>query len=209
MKNIPPIKYTIHPVFPKPVYKTFLKKGLSKKDLDFAIKIKDIRRNEGNASSSNTYILNEKHFNKLKKELNEIVLDYVDKIFCPKYKVEPYITQSWLNYTKTNEYHHQHTHTNSFISGVLYFLADPNLDNITFCNEKYQAISIKPKSYNLFNSTTWNFPVEKNQVILFPSDLIHKVSTKKGNNLRLSLSFNVFLKGRLGDSSELTELILI
>jgi hypothetical protein len=34
--------------------------------------------------------------------------------------VTPYITQSWLNYTETNQYHHKHEHPNSLVSGVFY-----------------------------------------------------------------------------------------
>jgi len=69
-------------------------------------------------------------------------------------------------------------------------------------------MSIEKKSYNLYNSETWKFSVQSNQVILFPSDLMHQVEMKKGNNLRISLAFNVFFKGKLGHRDSLTELIL-
>jgi len=202
------IKFTLHPVFPKPIYRTFLKKGLTKKEIDFAIKIKDLTKNEGNINSKNAYVLNQKRFHKLKKKLEDIVKNYVDNVICPKNKIKPYITQSWFNYTNTNEYHHKHSHSNSIISGVLYFLVDPNLDSIVFCDDKHESLSVEKKSYNLYNSKTWSFPIEKNQVILFPSDLVHQVHRKQGNNLRLSLAFNVFLKGKLGNYGSLTELIL-
>ena len=35
--------------------------------------------------------------------------------------------------------------------------------------------------------------------IIFPSETQHKVEYKKGNNVRTSLSFNVFVKGDLGN----------
>ena len=201
--------FTIHPVFPKPIYKTFLKKGLTKKEIDYVLNLKTRHQNQGNTNSANSYILNEKRFNKLKKELEGIVQSYVDNVICPKYLVKPYITQSWLNYTNPNEFHHRHNHPNSLISGVLYLKADTQLDSISFYNtQQYEAIFIERKSYNLFNSQSWKFPVEENQVILFPSDLTHQVDTKKGNNLRLSLAFNVFFKGKFGEQHSLTELIL-
>jgi hypothetical protein len=34
------------------------------------------------------------------------------------------------------------------------------------------------------------------------------VETKEGDNIRISLAFNVFIKGTVGDSKDLTELIL-
>jgi hypothetical protein len=43
---------------------------------------------------------------------------------------------------------------------------------------------------------------------MFPSSLTHMVETKEGTNTRISLAFNVFVKGTLGDNTRLTELIL-
>jgi len=55
------IKYTIHPVFPKPIYRTFLKKKLTKKDIQYANNIRLRHKNTGNTNSRNSYILNEKY----------------------------------------------------------------------------------------------------------------------------------------------------
>ena len=43
---------------------------------------------------------------------------------------------------------------------------------------------------------------------MFPSSLTHMVETKEGNNTRISLAFNVFIKGKIGNNKQLTELIL-
>ena len=64
------------------------------------------------------------------------------------------------------------------------------------------------KEFNLYNSRSWFFPVETNQIILFPSSTTHSVGQKKGNNTRLSLAFNVFIKGKIGSNFGLTELNL-
>ena len=45
-------------------------------------------------------------------------------------------------------------------------------------------------------------------IFLFPSSLSHAVETKQGENTRISLSFNVFIKGTVGSNHDLTELIL-
>ena len=66
----------------------------------------------------------------IKKFLNQCCKDYLDKIICPKNDIDLYITQSWLNYTKENQYHHKHEHPNSVISGVLYFDSDKKNDTI-------------------------------------------------------------------------------
>jgi hypothetical protein len=43
---------------------------------------------------------------------------------------------------------------------------------------------------------------------MFPSSTTHQVDVKKGKNTRISLAFNTFIKGTLGDNFSLTELKL-
>ena len=120
--------------------------------------------------------------------------------------IKPYITQSWLNYTETNQYHHKHEHPNSLVSGVFYINADEDNDKIRFFSNKYEVIRPEINEFNLFNSTTWWFPVKTNDIVLFPSSLTHCVDIKKGTNTRISLAFNVFIKGKIGKEKLLTEL---
>lgn len=61
---------------------------------------------------------------------------------------------------------------------------------------------------NLWNSTSWWFPVKTGDIIIFPSSLTHAVETKQGDNTRTSLAFNVFIKGTIGNNKSLTELHL-
>ena len=63
--------------------------------------------------------------------------DYFNKVLCAK-NVKPYITQSWLNYTRANQFHHRHEHPNSFVSGVLYINADKATDRINFYNKRHE-----------------------------------------------------------------------
>ena len=69
---------------------------------------------------------------------------------------------------------------------------------------------IKPeiKNFNFFNSESWWLPVKTGQIMLFPSSLSHSVSIKKGTNTRVSLAFNVFIKGGVGSLNNLTRLVL-
>jgi uncharacterized protein (TIGR02466 family) len=201
---------TILSIFPTPVYKTTLEKNLSKKELLFVDKNKlNTHKNEGNITSNNNYILNEKEFKSLKKDITIKVQDYFDKIICPAGNITPYITQSWLNYTEENQFHHRHTHPNSLVSGVFYINSNDEFDKIKFFKDNlHSTIKFETKTWNLWNSETWWFPVKTGDLILFPSSLTHMVETKEGDNTRVSLAFNVFVKGKLGDDYALTELIL-
>jgi hypothetical protein len=123
----------IHSLFPTPVFFSSLERKLTPLEIKFLNKKeKDTYHNEGNITSNDNYVLNEKPFLNLKNELDLKVKEYFDKIICPSNKVKPYITQSWLNYTKRNQYHHKHQHPNSLVSGVFYINADEKLDKINF-----------------------------------------------------------------------------
>ena len=201
------IDSNIHALFAMPVYITKLKREFTSEENKFTNKIKSgCHKNIGNNTSNNSNVINSKPFISLRKELNEIVRDYFDKIICPSNNIKPYITQSWLNYTDTNQYHHVHSHPNSLVSGILYIDADKDNDKVKFYSNKYSMIDIETENFNSFNTTSWWFPVETGQVFLFPSSLTHSVETKQGENTRISLAFNVFIEGTVGSKKTLNEL---
>ena len=204
------IESTVNGIFPTPVYVSKLDRDLTKKELSFIDKSKlDFYRNEGNITSNDNYILNQKVFSKLKEDLDLRVQDYFNKVLSTTDAVTPYITQSWLNYTETKQFHHKHQHPNSLVSGVFYVNCHEELDKIKFFKENsYQAIKPEIKDWNLYNSESWWFTVKTGDIILFPSSLTHMVENKEGTNTRISLAFNVFIKGTIGNNKSLTELII-
>jgi uncharacterized protein (TIGR02466 family) len=203
------IESNINGIFPTPIYISKLNRELTPLELKFVDKNKkDFYKNDGNITSNNNYILNEKPFANIKKELDLRVQDYFDKVISPANNITPYITQSWLNYTETNQYHHKHAHPNSLVSGVFYINCHEEHDKIKFFNDNYKTIKLEVKDYNIWNSESWWFTVKTGDVILFPSSLTHMVETKEGDNTRISLAFNVFIKGTVGNNKNLTELHL-
>jgi uncharacterized protein (TIGR02466 family) len=203
------VEANINGIFPTPIYISKLNRSLTSLELKFVDKNKkDFYKNDGNITSNNNYILNEKPFTNIKKELDLRVQDYFDKVISPANNITPYITQSWLNYTETNQYHHKHAHPNSLVSGVFYINCHEEHDKIKFFNDTYRTIKPEVKDWNIWNSESWWFSVKTGDVILFPSSLTHMVETKQGDNTRISLAFNVFIKGTVGNNKNLTELHL-
>ena len=201
----------INHIFPTPVYITEIDREFTKQELNFVKEQKKhCSKNAGNINTKDNYILNKKEFKNIKKFLNKHCKNYLDTVICPKNNLELYITQSWLNYTEADQYHHKHEHPNSVISGVLYFDSDIKNDKILFSKSTEQQIKpiIDNTKFNLWNSETWFFPVETGRLIMFPSSTIHQVEIKKGKNTRISLAFNTFYKGTIGSSVGLSELIL-
>ena len=199
----------INGIFPTPIYTSKLNRELTNKELSFIDKTKlDVHKNKGNTTSNDNYILNNKSFKDLKIDLDLRVQDYFDKVISPSNSITPYITQSWLNYTEINQYHHKHAHPNSLVSGVFYINCHEEHDKIKFFNDNYRTIKLEVKNWNIWNSESWWFPVKTGDIILFPSSLTHMVETKQGDNTRISLAFNVFIKGTVGNNKSLTELHL-
>ena len=192
-----------HSLFPTAV--TFFKyDGITKKETKFLVE-QQTRGNIGNTTSIDNNILENKEMKKLKQFIEKSLKEYFKNIYVPKNDVEPYITQSWCNYTKESQFHHKHSHPNSFISGVFYIQADKTKDKIYFYKEGYQQIKIPAKEYNTFNSESWWFETGTNDLVIFPSNLSHMVEKVVGKE-RISLSFNTFLKGYIGEDIELTGL---
>jgi len=205
MINVP----NINSIFPTPVYINSFSRPFNKEEIDFVNEQKNFTvKNTGNITTADNYILNKGELSNIKKELDLICQDYLKKIINPSNDIELYITQSWLNYTEENEFHHIHEHPNSYISGVLYFNADEKNDKIKFHDKKYKLIKPDIKNYNIWNSESWFFTVKTGDVVLFPSSTTHQVDSKQGTNTRISLAFNTFFKGTIGSNKFLTELIL-
>ena len=199
----------VRPIFPEPVYFSNLDRALTKTELKTIAQYKEkTTNNQGNMRTKDSYVLEHKTFKNLKKDLNKKIIDYFNKIICCSNSTIPYITQSWINYTKENQFHHRHAHGNSYVSGVFYINADKEVDKIDFFRSGFSTFRPAVTQFNIFNSTTAAYPIQGGDVILFPSSLPHGVDIKKGTNIRTSLSFNVFFKGTIGNKEELTELIL-
>ena len=112
----------IHGVFPCPVYVAKRDTNLSSKEEKEIRKIIDkegMTKNYGNSSSNNSDIFNGK-LKKIKQFCEQQLKTYVKEVINPKEELDFYITQSWLNITKPGEFHHDHHHQNSIISGVFY-----------------------------------------------------------------------------------------
>jgi uncharacterized protein (TIGR02466 family) len=194
----------INPLFPVAVGKFNLGRPFTTEEF-FFVDNQPMHNNMGNTTSENHYVLKDEALTNLNGFLQSSVDEYLKTIYAPKHEVKLRITQSWLNYTKEGQYHHKHAHPNSFISGVLYLKADASKDKIYFYKDGYQQIKLPTEQFNLFNSDSWWIPVAAGELVLFPSSLTHMVETVQGDE-RISLSFNTFPVGYVGEEKDLTAL---
>jgi uncharacterized protein (TIGR02466 family) len=125
-----------------------------------------------------------------KKYLNDLLYEYDDL----------YITDMWSNILKSGEQHPPHTHSNNFISGVYYLQTTENSPTIQFLDPRGQTSVITPhqKELTKYNSPRYFYPGMINRMILFPSWLQHYVPVNESGQDRISIAFNMMLKGLVG-----------
>lgn len=199
--------FKVESLFPQPVAIYKLDRNLNTKELSF-IKKQKTCPNVGNKTSANNKILDTKELVDLRSFIEDCVSSYLNVVYDPKNNIKLRITQSWCNYTESGGFHHKHEHPNSFISGVFYPQADKEVDKIYFYRSGFQQFQFPTNNWNLWNSSSWWFEVNTGDLVLFPSSLTHSVEPVKGDRTRISLSFNTFPVGNLGEMSTLSALDL-
>lgn len=197
----------IHNLFPTAVGQFDIGRSFTTEEQDFADQ-QPTHKNIGNTTSDDRYVLTHRTMASLYDFIQSSISKYLNTIYAPKNKVSLRVTQSWFNYSKPGEWHHKHAHPNSFVSGVLYMKAAKDSDKIYFYNELYQQLSIPTDNYNVYNSPSWWLPVETGKLMIFPSSLTHSVEPVKADDTRISLAFNTFPVGYVGQEETLTALHL-
>ena len=197
----------VNNLFPTPVAKFELGRDLSGVEREHLFNL-ETRSNQGNTTSVDNNVLNKPDLNSLTEFLDGALQEYFNTVYSPKTDAELRITQSWVNYTKPGQFHHKHAHPNSLVSGVFYIQAAKEIDKLYFFKDGFQQIKIMPKDFNLYNSDSWWLEAATGTLYLFPSSLQHMVEQVTGDDIRISLSFNTFPKGNIGEEIKLTGLNL-
>jgi uncharacterized protein (TIGR02466 family) len=196
----------LHGLFAQPVGFFDLGRELTEEEKFFLMELEQ-RANMGNRTSVNNFVLKSPVMTSLRSWMEDSVAEYFKATTNPKHDVTLRLTQSWVNYSEPGQYHHKHAHPNSFVSGVFYIQTNPN-DKIFFYRDGYSQIKFPPAEWNSWNSESWWFEALNGRLILFPSSLTHMVPTVEGEDVRVSLSFNTFPAGTVGEEMDLTGLKL-
>ena len=110
------------------------------------------------------------------------------------------MTSFWFNVSRPGYSHRNHVHPNNIISGVYYLKTSPECGSIVFDDPRPQANVLLPDVSEVtpFNNHTYAVTPEAGQMIMFPSWLAHRVAINRSKQERISLSFNVMLRGGYG-----------
>jgi hypothetical protein len=206
-------------LFPEPVASYSLGREFTSPEKN-ALLNQEWRPSEGNQISKNTFVLRKKNLENIREFIRLSILDFGNKIYNfaevdnsyqgPIVKdAKLYITQSWVNKTMPGEYHHQHNHPNSIVSGTFYIEANDG-DMIQFAKpgNDISPWLFTPKQWNMWNCASWGVPVASGQLLLWRSHLPHSVPPTKGPNVRHALGVNTFIRGTIGENNSLSGLSL-
>ncbi len=159
-----------------------------------------------NHQSEDTFILDKPEMSRVRQFIESKLKHFVSKIMGSD--DEMVITQSWLNRNNKGESHHEHKHPNSMFSGVWYPQIYESSPPIQFKRAEQRDVGFHVKEFNMFNSQSFLLSMKMGELIMFPSNLIHSVSPNYSDEERISLSFNTWPKGNMGDKKDLTYLPL-
>ncbi len=113
------------------------------------------------------------------------------------------ITDSWANINPPGHSHMVHTHPNNFLSGVYYLRAPERSGDIEFIDPRQQALVLQPRVKQQTPENAWKQRIspQEGQLLIFHSWFQHQVQENLSDEERISISFNIMLKGSVGVES--------
>ena len=128
-------------------------KWIREHEFDKTNKVPQVDRNTEslsryNRQSIDTFILDKPELANIRLFIERNLNEYVTQIMGSNSKL--IITQSWLNKSGKGEFHHEHYHPNSIISGVWYPQIDEKLPPIQFSKLEKRDISLPISQHNNF-----------------------------------------------------------
>ena len=132
-------------------------------------------------------LLEHKLYSEVKKEIATCVNDYISLL---KHNVKGIkIVSSWANKLDKKEHIQPHSHSNSYICGVIHLsnggdlmLRRPDIADM------FTLVSDYEKQEDMF----FRVPAIAGQLVLFPSKLIHSVLSHDDSITRYSIAFNTW-----------------
>ena len=193
MKHLQSIPLCANTLF---VYKLNIKKDLTLKFTEEKFRSVADPEVQGVLVTENLNIL--KKYKELNKEINKAIDLTIKEILMIK-NINYRIFSSWVTKTKPKGFSASHFHWNSWLSGIYYPKNNPGFNIKFFYDNKIPFFTI-PTEYNIYNSNHWVINPEDNFLILFFSQLRHKIMPNQSNEDRFSLSFNLLPKGEFGEA---------
>ena len=143
---------------------------------------------------------------KLQKEKQIFLIAIQQYLNVLGYKQKFKILNSWSTKVEKNYNSQVHVHTNTWLSGVYYTQDNSSIEFIkNWANSSFFNLEFN-NSKNIYSSTKWDLKVKKNTLLIFPSELQHKIKKNLLKENRYSIAFNILPIGSFnkGQDNEIT-----
>ncbi len=202
-------EFQVKPLFAEPYFVTSLADVITPKQVEF-LKSLEMVDNQVNKISKNLYIFEEPALRGIAKAVQEALDIYAREVMGIVQKL--HVTQSWTLTNPPGIGMHGHSHSNSLVSGSLYYtdLPDPPASMIFERHTSYQLLELGPNrgQPNVYNATRNSVVPKKGDLVMFPSKLQHYVEANTSMLPRHSVAFNSFVRGKIGSFRDVSELKL-
>jgi uncharacterized protein (TIGR02466 family) len=201
--------YDVKPLFAEPYFVTNIADAISDKQVAY---IKGLKMNQSqiNHISDELYLFDKSEMKSIAKAVQDALDTFASEVMGIKHKLK--VTQSWSLINPPGVGMHAHTHSNSLISGSLYYTDMPNPPgNMIFERHgSYQQIEmeVQAKKQNIYNATRNAVIPKRGDLVLFSSSLQHYVEPNQSAQNRYSIAFNTFVRGTIGSHRDVSELKL-
>ena len=132
-------------------------------------------------------LLEQEIYSDVKKEITTCIDDYIELL---KHNVKgTKIVSSWANKLDKKEHIQPHSHSNSYVCGVIHL---SNGGDLMFRRPDIADMFTLVSDYEKHEDMFFRVPAVAGQLVLFPSKLIHSVLSHDDNITRYSIAFNTW-----------------
>ncbi|MXP09823.1 TIGR02466 family protein [Pseudoblastomonas halimionae] len=201
--------FDVKPLFAEPYFATDISDAITPEQIDL-LKGLEMVDNQTNRISKDLYIFERKELRSIAKAVQNALDSYARDVMGIPQKF--YVTQSWTLINPPGAGMHGHSHSNSIVSGSLYYaeMPEPPGNMVFERHSSYQQLELGPTNgqVNVYNTLKNVVVPQQGQLLLFPSRLQHYVEPNQTQQQRYSIAFNAFIKGKLGSLRDVSELTL-
>ncbi|MFV0645527.1 MAG: TIGR02466 family protein [Sphingomonadaceae bacterium] len=201
--------YEVKPLFAEPYFHTNIADAITQAQVKF-IQSQPMQTNQVNQISDELYLFNRPEMKSIRRAVQQALDSFAQEVMGIAQELE--VTQSWCLMNPPGVGMHGHTHSNSLVSGSLYYTDMPDPPgNVVFERfNHYRAIElmVDPERNNIYNTQRNAIIPEKGDLFLFGSGLQHYVEENTSAQPRYSIAFNSFVRGTIGSFRDVSELKL-
>jgi uncharacterized protein (TIGR02466 family) len=200
-------EFTVKPLFAEPYFVTNIADAISDKQIAF-IQSVTMQQNQMNHISDELYLFNRPELKSVKKAVHEALGTYAREVMGVEHALD--VTQSWALMNPPGVGMHAHTHSNSIVSGSLYYapMPDPPGNMVFERANGYQQIDMRVRegAENVYNTPKNAVVPKQGDLVLFSSSIMHFVEANQSSENRYSIAFNSFVRGTIGSLRDVSEL---